>query len=154
MTIFYCLGFETPPTWRARSLYLYPPRNWMARLYPQALGSLFVVCNSTCTLECVSVAARTCSPNRCIVTALQATNISQFLPECAVSHARNERAVSAPHGTVVRAPYQSCTVNLSLPRHEDVWGEWRYSSTKLSTRWRCAVRFTSPPLHPHGNVSR
>jgi hypothetical protein len=25
MTIFYCLKFETPPTWRARSLYLYPP---------------------------------------------------------------------------------------------------------------------------------
>jgi hypothetical protein len=25
MTIFYCLRFETSPTWRARSLYLYPP---------------------------------------------------------------------------------------------------------------------------------
>jgi hypothetical protein len=25
MTTFYCLRFETPPTWRARSLYLYPP---------------------------------------------------------------------------------------------------------------------------------
>jgi hypothetical protein len=25
MTIFYCLRFETPPTWKARSLYLYPP---------------------------------------------------------------------------------------------------------------------------------
>jgi hypothetical protein len=25
MTIFYCLKFETPPTWRARSSYLYPP---------------------------------------------------------------------------------------------------------------------------------
>jgi hypothetical protein len=25
MTIFYCPGLETPPTWRARSLYLYPP---------------------------------------------------------------------------------------------------------------------------------
>jgi hypothetical protein len=25
MTTFYCLGFETPPTWRTRSLYLYPP---------------------------------------------------------------------------------------------------------------------------------
>jgi hypothetical protein len=25
MTIFYCLKFETPPTWRARSPYLYPP---------------------------------------------------------------------------------------------------------------------------------
>jgi hypothetical protein len=25
-TIFYCLRFEAPPTWRARSLYLYPPR--------------------------------------------------------------------------------------------------------------------------------
>jgi hypothetical protein len=24
-TIFYCLRFETPPTWRARLLYLYPP---------------------------------------------------------------------------------------------------------------------------------
>jgi hypothetical protein len=26
MTIFYCLRFETLPTWRARSPYLYPPR--------------------------------------------------------------------------------------------------------------------------------
>jgi hypothetical protein len=25
MTIFYCLRFESPPTWRAMSLYLYPP---------------------------------------------------------------------------------------------------------------------------------
>jgi hypothetical protein len=25
MTMFYCLRFETPPTWRARSPYLYPP---------------------------------------------------------------------------------------------------------------------------------
>jgi hypothetical protein len=25
MTTFYSLGFETPPTWRARLLYLYPP---------------------------------------------------------------------------------------------------------------------------------
>jgi hypothetical protein len=25
MTMFYCLRFETPPTWKARSPYLYPP---------------------------------------------------------------------------------------------------------------------------------
>jgi hypothetical protein len=30
MTTFYCLRFETPPTWRARSLYIYPPRSeWL-----------------------------------------------------------------------------------------------------------------------------
>jgi hypothetical protein len=29
MIIFYCLRFETPPTWRARSPYLYPPgKRW------------------------------------------------------------------------------------------------------------------------------
>jgi hypothetical protein len=29
MTVFYCLRFETPRTWRARSPYLYPPgRRW------------------------------------------------------------------------------------------------------------------------------
>jgi hypothetical protein len=29
MTSFYCLRFETPPTWRTRFLYLYPPgRGW------------------------------------------------------------------------------------------------------------------------------
>jgi hypothetical protein len=29
MAIFHCLRFETPPTWRARSPYLYPPgRGW------------------------------------------------------------------------------------------------------------------------------
>jgi hypothetical protein len=37
MTIFYCLRFETPPTYRARS-----PRNRVALLYPQALGSPFL----------------------------------------------------------------------------------------------------------------
>jgi hypothetical protein len=40
-TIVYCL-IETPPTWRARSPYLCPPRNKVAQLYPRALGSLFV----------------------------------------------------------------------------------------------------------------
>jgi hypothetical protein len=42
MIIFYCLKFETPPTWRARFPYLHPPRNRVAQLYPQILGSLFV----------------------------------------------------------------------------------------------------------------
>jgi hypothetical protein len=43
MTIFHCLRFETPPTWRARSPYLYITlKNRLAQLYPQALGSLFV----------------------------------------------------------------------------------------------------------------
>jgi hypothetical protein len=32
VTTFYCLKFETPPTWRARSLCLYPPGK-VARLY-------------------------------------------------------------------------------------------------------------------------
>jgi hypothetical protein len=36
MTIFYCLRFETPPT------VFISPRNRVARLYPQALGSIFV----------------------------------------------------------------------------------------------------------------
>jgi hypothetical protein len=43
MTIFYCLRFETPPSWRARSPYLYPPgagwpsyipRHWVPFLSP------------------------------------------------------------------------------------------------------------------------
>jgi hypothetical protein len=42
VTIFYCLRFETPPTWRARSPYLLSRRNRVAQLYPQALGSIFV----------------------------------------------------------------------------------------------------------------
>jgi hypothetical protein len=37
MAIFYSLILETPPSWRAKS-----PRNRVAHLYPQALGSLFV----------------------------------------------------------------------------------------------------------------
>jgi hypothetical protein len=36
-TIHYCLKFETPPTWRAKSPYL-SPRNRVAQLYPRALG--------------------------------------------------------------------------------------------------------------------
>jgi hypothetical protein len=38
VTILYCFRFETPPTWRARSPYLW---NRVARLYPQELRSLF-----------------------------------------------------------------------------------------------------------------
>jgi hypothetical protein len=37
--IFYCLRFETPPTWRARVPVFISPRNRVARLYPQARGS-------------------------------------------------------------------------------------------------------------------
>jgi hypothetical protein len=42
MTTFYYLRFETPPTWRAGSPYLYPPRNRVAWLCSHALGSLIV----------------------------------------------------------------------------------------------------------------
>jgi hypothetical protein len=41
MTIFYCLRFETPSTWWARSLYLYPPETRWSSFTPRALGSLF-----------------------------------------------------------------------------------------------------------------
>jgi hypothetical protein len=38
----------------------------------------------------------------------------------------------------------------SSPRHEDVWEEWRYSSTilNLSTRWRCVQLHTLAVLSP------
>jgi hypothetical protein len=35
MTTFYCLRFETPPTWRARSPYLYPPGTGWPRYNPR-----------------------------------------------------------------------------------------------------------------------
>jgi hypothetical protein len=38
MTTFYCLRFETAPTWRTRSLYLYPPGTGWPGYTPQALG--------------------------------------------------------------------------------------------------------------------
>jgi hypothetical protein len=34
MTTFYCLGFETPPTWRARSPYLYPQKQGGPVIHP------------------------------------------------------------------------------------------------------------------------
>jgi hypothetical protein len=41
MTVFYCLRFKTPPTWRARSLYLYLPRTgWPS--YTPGTGFPFV----------------------------------------------------------------------------------------------------------------
>jgi hypothetical protein len=42
MTIFYCLRFEIPPTWRARSPYLHSHRNRVTQLYPQTPGSHFI----------------------------------------------------------------------------------------------------------------
>jgi hypothetical protein len=42
ITTLYCLMYETPQTWRARSPYLYPPGTGWPQLYPQALGSLFL----------------------------------------------------------------------------------------------------------------
>jgi hypothetical protein len=41
MTILYCLRFETPPTWKARFPYLYPPGTGWPIYTPQALGSIF-----------------------------------------------------------------------------------------------------------------
>jgi hypothetical protein len=35
MTIFYFLKFEIPPTWRARSPYLYPPGTWWPSYIPK-----------------------------------------------------------------------------------------------------------------------
>jgi hypothetical protein len=46
MTVFHCLRFKTPPTWRARSPIFISPTNMVAWLYPQALGSLFIACDS------------------------------------------------------------------------------------------------------------
>jgi hypothetical protein len=39
VTIFYCHRFETSPTWRARSPYLYPPGTGSPSYIPQAVGS-------------------------------------------------------------------------------------------------------------------
>jgi hypothetical protein len=39
---YFIVSSETPPTWRTKSPYLYPPRTGVAQLYPRALGSLFV----------------------------------------------------------------------------------------------------------------
>jgi hypothetical protein len=41
MTIFYCLRFETPNLEGQVPVFI-SPRNWVARLYPQTLDSLFV----------------------------------------------------------------------------------------------------------------
>jgi hypothetical protein len=40
MTIFYSLRFETPPTWRARSAYLYPPGTRWPSYIPRHLVPL------------------------------------------------------------------------------------------------------------------
>jgi hypothetical protein len=42
MTIFYCLRFDTPRNLEGQVSVFVSPRNRVARLYPQALGSLFV----------------------------------------------------------------------------------------------------------------
>jgi hypothetical protein len=41
VAIFYCIIFDTPPTWRAKFLYLFPQER-SAQLNPRTLGSLFV----------------------------------------------------------------------------------------------------------------
>jgi hypothetical protein len=46
MTIFYCLRFETPPIWRARSPYLYPP----GTVWPSYTPRHWVPFSSTPTL--------------------------------------------------------------------------------------------------------
>jgi hypothetical protein len=38
LVICYCPKFETPPIWKARFPYLFPPRNGVAQLYPKAVG--------------------------------------------------------------------------------------------------------------------
>jgi hypothetical protein len=41
MTTFYCLKFETPPIWRARSPYLYPPQEYGGPVIPPGTGFPF-----------------------------------------------------------------------------------------------------------------
>jgi hypothetical protein len=62
MTAFYCFRFETPPTWRARSPYLYPPGRVWPGYTPRhwallRLAGLFVyVCavSETCMGRCLA----------------------------------------------------------------------------------------------------
>jgi hypothetical protein len=58
--LFYCLRFETPPTWRTRSLYLYPPgtgwpgytpRLWVLLRTPLRTDSCLCVCVCVCVLS-------------------------------------------------------------------------------------------------------
>jgi hypothetical protein len=42
VTIFYCLRFEAPPTWRARSPYFYPPGTGWPSYAPRAPGLLII----------------------------------------------------------------------------------------------------------------
>jgi hypothetical protein len=51
MTTFYCLRFETHPTWRTRSLYLYPPgTGWP--VIPPGTGLLLCLTNSYSFITC------------------------------------------------------------------------------------------------------
>jgi hypothetical protein len=92
MTTFYCLRFETPPTWRTRSLYLYPPGTGSAyreritctfttRCGPQIEHSLerFVCCNLR--IRCQRNA---CSANRCSATVYSVLPRERVLTEAAV----------------------------------------------------------------------
>jgi hypothetical protein len=47
MTIFYCLRFKTPPTWRTRSPYLYLPETWWPSYNPRHWVS-FLLPPTTC----------------------------------------------------------------------------------------------------------
>jgi hypothetical protein len=47
LTIFYCLRFETPPTWKARSLYLYPPgTGWPSYTPRHWVESIVLLCTA------------------------------------------------------------------------------------------------------------
>jgi hypothetical protein len=80
MTIFYCLSFETPQTWKARSPYLYYTRNRVAQLYPQALGSLFVASYDSQGYGGHSQINLTAVPFRCPVYRLKTDRVLNTAP--------------------------------------------------------------------------
>jgi hypothetical protein len=68
MTTFYCLRFETPPTWRARSPYLYPPgTGWPSYLLNSSLRSP----GTNCTEDA--------SSHYCVFSRFRGNNVSTEL---------------------------------------------------------------------------
>jgi hypothetical protein len=90
MTIFYCLRFETPPAWRARSPYLYPPGTGWPGYTPRHSTSLYgpgTGCteNVSSNIACSLVARKRTCPQSCSLAtaaALSPVHMSQYQTQC------------------------------------------------------------------------
>jgi hypothetical protein len=115
MTIFYCLRFETPPTWRVRSQYLYPAGTG----WPNYIPRYWVPFSSPPTTR------------RAMVEVWYASNIVKLMKSNGTSCANHEvwmREIKNMCKTLVVKCLVNSRINKMSACNSLLWGPWGFIS--------------------------